>query len=143
MLKRSPDMPHAAIATDQGPQLVESQLIVVTGRTRAVRSNARLCLACGERRALFYYRGEVKADRDHNLCFECYRAEVNRLRSRRLAAAGWWAPLPAPDPPASRTVADRAGLMRELQVRRRQAQITARHALAEPELPPAAETLAS
>ncbi len=136
-------MPHAAIATDEGPQLAERQSIVVTGRVRAIRPAARLCLACGERRALFYYRGEVKADRDHNLCFECYRAEVNRLRACRLATAGLWAPLPGPEPSASRTVADRAGLMRELHARRRRAQITARHAMAEPEQLPGAETLAS
>jgi hypothetical protein len=136
-------MPHTANATNQGQQLAESASLVVTGRTRAIHPNARLCVECGERRALFYYRGEVKADRDHNLCFECYRAEVNRLRSRRLAAAGWWAPLPGPEPPASRTVADRAGLMHELHVRRRRAQITARHAVEDPEVQPAAEPLAS
>ena len=41
----------------------------------------RVCMACGERRPLFAYRGVVKADRHHNLCFECYRAEGNRLRA--------------------------------------------------------------
>jgi hypothetical protein len=54
------------------------------GRSTTARWRARLCLACGERRPLFFYRGVVKADRDHNLCFECFRAEVNRLRARRL-----------------------------------------------------------
>ena len=28
--------------------------------------------------------GEVRADRDHTLCFQCYRADINPTRSRRL-----------------------------------------------------------
>jgi hypothetical protein len=44
-----------------------------------------LCAACQERKARFRYRREVRADRDHTLCFECYRSEVNRTRARRLA----------------------------------------------------------
>jgi len=39
-----------------------------------------LCAACRERKARFRYRGEVRADRDHTLCFECYRAQRNRRR---------------------------------------------------------------
>ena len=39
-----------------------------------------LCAACRERKARFRYRGEVRADRDHTLCFECYRAQHNRQR---------------------------------------------------------------
>jgi len=44
-----------------------------------------LCAACQERKAKFRFRREVRADRDHTLCFECYRSEVNRTRARRLA----------------------------------------------------------
>jgi hypothetical protein len=43
-----------------------------------------LCAACQERKARFRYRGEVRADRDHTLCFACYRAELNRVRARRM-----------------------------------------------------------
>ena len=46
-----------------------------------------LCAACQERKARFRYRGEVRADRDHTLCFECFRGEVNRARARRLVDA--------------------------------------------------------
>lgn len=42
------------------------------------------CASCRARKALFRYRGEVRADRDHTLCFECYRAELNRARAKRL-----------------------------------------------------------
>ena len=41
----------------------------------------RTCQGCGNRRARFRYRGVVKADRDHTLCFECFRAERNRRRA--------------------------------------------------------------
>ena len=46
-----------------------------------------LCAMCQERKARFRYRGEVRADRDHTLCFKCYRGEVNRARARRLIDA--------------------------------------------------------
>lgn len=46
----------------------------------------RTCQGCGDRRARFRYRGVVKADRDHTLCFECYRSERERTRARLLAA---------------------------------------------------------
>jgi hypothetical protein len=45
-----------------------------------------VCVACHQHPARFRYRGAVRADRDHTLCFRCYRAEVNRQRARRLAA---------------------------------------------------------
>ena len=35
----------------------------------------KLCQGCHERKARFQYRGVVRAHRDHNLCFECYRSE--------------------------------------------------------------------
>jgi hypothetical protein len=44
----------------------------------------RLCQRCCDRKALFQHRGHVRADRDHSLCFECYRAERERMRARRL-----------------------------------------------------------
>jgi hypothetical protein len=55
----------------------------------------RRCQGCGARRALFRYRGVVKADRDHTLCFECFRAERNRRRSQLLAS------IPSPRPVVS------------------------------------------
>src|SRR5450759_4888193 len=54
------------------------------------------CATCRERKARFKYRGEVRADRDHTLCFECYRAAVNRARARRMTetAMPLWMPSP-------------------------------------------------
>ena len=111
-------------------------------RARTAGWGARLCLACGERRALFAHRGVVKADRDHNLCFECYRAEVNRLRARRLSAAPAAAAVATPRPQPSKAVADRAALLADIAARRRRAQIAARRALDAP-VPVCAAALAS
>lgn len=56
-------------------------------RHRRSKSSKGLCAACQARRARFKYRRVVRADRDHTLCFECYRREVNRARARRLTLA--------------------------------------------------------
>ena len=45
----------------------------------------RVCQSCHERKARFFYAGRVRADRDHTVCFECFRAERDRQRARRLA----------------------------------------------------------
>jgi len=45
----------------------------------------KLCQRCHERKARFQYRGIVRADRDHTLCFECYRSERERQRARSLS----------------------------------------------------------
>ena len=55
-------------------------------RHRRSKNFRSLCAACQERKAKFKYRRQVRADRDHTLCFECYRAEINRTRARRLQA---------------------------------------------------------
>jgi protein-arginine kinase activator protein McsA len=58
-----------------------------TERHSRSKSSRHLCAACQERKARFKYRRVVRADRDHTLCFACYRGEVNRARARRLAQA--------------------------------------------------------
>jgi hypothetical protein len=50
-------------------------------------SHAHICVACRERRSLFRYRGAVRADRDHTLCFRCYRALCDSMRARLVARA--------------------------------------------------------
>lgn len=54
-------------------------------RHRRSKLSRKLCASCQERKARFMYRRAVRADRDHTLCFECYRSEVNRSRARRLS----------------------------------------------------------
>jgi hypothetical protein len=75
--------------------------------------------------------------------FGCCRAEVNRLRVRRLDAAASGATLANLRPRPSRTVADRAALLAEIAIRRRRAQIAARHALEAPAPARVAVALAS
>ena len=40
----------------------------------------RFCAGCNERRARFRYRGKVKRDKDHTLCFACFRSQTDSLR---------------------------------------------------------------
>jgi hypothetical protein len=111
----------------QGPAI---DGLMTSWRPRTFRESGRLRMGCGRRRARFQYRGVVKADQSHALCFECYRAERNRLRVRVMIGGGWLAPLAAAAPSASKSIGDRAGLYMELAGRRRMALRMARHALA-------------
>ena len=52
----------------------------------------RACQSCQERKARFSYGGRVRADRDHTLCFECFRSERDRQRATRLADMSTLAP---------------------------------------------------
>jgi hypothetical protein len=63
-------------------------------RTAAVK---HVCRECESRRALFRYRGIVKWDRYHTLCFQCYRRHLDRQRAA-AAVAGKPAPLPRETP---------------------------------------------
>lgn len=58
-----------------------------------------VCRECECRRALFRYRGIVKWDRYHTLCFQCYRRHVDRLRAAGLCAGK---PSDRPSLPADR-----------------------------------------
>jgi hypothetical protein len=46
-----------------------------------LKSEKKLCASCRERRALFCYRGVVKADKRHVLCLKCHRARLDHLRA--------------------------------------------------------------
>ena len=50
------------------------------------------CQSCQERKARFSYGGRIRADRDHTLCFECFRSERDRQRATRLAEVSALAP---------------------------------------------------
>lgn len=50
------------------------------------RKSRQMCQRCRDRKARFRYRGEVRADRDHSLCFECYRSERNRQLADKLSS---------------------------------------------------------
>jgi hypothetical protein len=61
--------------------------MLTTSLKRRLVRNHHTCVRCFERRARFRYRRVVKADDDHSLCFQCYRALRNRLRSFRTEVA--------------------------------------------------------
>lgn len=44
----------------------------------------RSCQACHDRKARFRFRGKVRADRDHVLCFACFRAQRDRHRTQGI-----------------------------------------------------------
>jgi len=51
---------------------------VVAARFR--RTPRHTCRSCRARRARFRYRDAVRADREHDLCFRCFRALRDRMR---------------------------------------------------------------
>jgi hypothetical protein len=104
---------------------------VTCGRPRgSVRPEpAHVCQVCGERRSRFIMRGVAKADSSHTLCFECYRAVVNRARAQRLSVEPELKLMPSAKPVAARLRGNREAHYASLLTRRRQAQIAARHAL--------------
>ena len=48
------------------------------------KRQSRLCVECGRRPALFRYRGKVKRDTRHTLCFQCFYVLNDCWRARRL-----------------------------------------------------------
>lgn len=71
------------------------------------------CERCLDRKARFQYRGVVKADRQHTLCFACFRSERDRARSKTLSANPLTRP-PAPRPASPLSAAERAHRFRML-----------------------------
>jgi hypothetical protein len=82
-----------------------------------------LCAGCRAREARYGFRDEAhpEADRPRTLCFDCFRMEIGRRQAvAAQLARGWNAAqvrLPLED------------TLKELSLRRRRAQIAARHAL--------------
>ena len=46
----------------------------------ALRITKKNCKVCGQRRALFTYRGAVKFRKDHQLCSRCWHSLVDSTR---------------------------------------------------------------
>jgi len=77
--------------------------------TGTMKGSRHACQSCRTRKARFSYRGSVRSDRDHTLCFECYRNERERQRARRLAEVPAARPLRTPEfvPTVGNTLGDR------------------------------------
>lgn len=58
---------------------------------REVSENKRrkLCKRCARRKALFRHRNRIRFDPKHDLCFECFRRSMDRLRAARLRGFRW------------------------------------------------------
>ena len=52
---------------------------------RESKRTRHVCQSCRDRKARFRYQDSVRADRDHTLCFECYRRGRERQRATHLA----------------------------------------------------------
>ncbi len=95
------------------------------------RATPHLCVACHERPARFQYRGVVKADRTHTLCFRCYRSMMDSIRNVEPVGRVTWV-RSRPDAGPGRLmglVPVPADKYVHLARRRCRAQIAARHAL--------------
>ena len=117
-----------AIAWDDQP--------LSTGRHHAAPEPHRRCAVCHQRPARFQYRGVVKADRFHTLCFRCYRSAMDSIRNVEPVARLTRTPSvkrqgPARSAPGAVDLPDKYA---QLAIRRRRAQIAARHALAAAEI---------
>ncbi len=108
-------------------------------RTSIARRLARLCQACGERVAQYADPGEAQPDGAPTLCHVCYRAKGHAhphlkavpqpsQRAERPAEVQDKVELSGAHLQPSTHVADRDELYTNLSLRRRRAQIAARHA---------------
>ena len=86
---------------------------------------ARLCAACQEREARYGFRDSANDDptveRPRTLCFACFRMEIDRRRAAAEQLARGWN--------ATQAELPLAGKLEQVHLRRRRAQISARHAL--------------
>lgn len=89
---------------------------------RVAPQSGKPCAGCRSREARYGFRDQEGLSRPRTLCFECFRMEIDR-RQRVAAqlARGW---------NAEQVSLPLADTLRELDLRRRRAQIAARKALA-------------
>lgn len=82
-----------------------------------------LCAGCREKEARYGFRhdDDPAADRPRTLCFECFRVEIGRRQDVAARLARGWN--------ATQTDLPLAETLQQVDLRRRRAQIAARHAL--------------
>jgi hypothetical protein len=116
-------------------QVDDGQQLALYGRgrkrTRAVPRHDTplqppLCAGCRAREARYGFRDEAhpEADRPRALCFDCFRMEIGRRQAVAARLARGWN--------ASQVRLPLEDTLRALSLRRRRAQIAARHALEQP-----------
>jgi hypothetical protein len=113
-------------------QVDDGQQLALYGRTArragAVRRRdtplqSPLCAGCRAREARYGFRDEAhpEADRPRALCFDCFRMEIGRRQAVAARLARGWN--------ASQVRLPLEDTLKQLSLRRRRAQIAARHAL--------------
>jgi hypothetical protein len=95
------------------------QLACVGGRCDG--SAFRVCAGCRAKEARYGFVEDPGQERPRSLCFDCFRMELDRRqRAAAQLARGW---------NAEQERLPLAGTLEEVSLRRRRAQIAARHAL--------------
>ena len=92
--------------------------------SRAPRRGAPICAGCRTKEARYGFRDEDDdpiAARPRTLCFECFRVEISRRQAVAARLARGWN--------ATQAHLPLAATLDRLDLRRRRAQIAARHAL--------------
>jgi hypothetical protein len=86
-------------------------------------TSRKLCAGCRAREARYGFRDEAhpQADRPQTLCFDCFRMEIVRRQAVATQLARGWN--------ASQVRLPLEETLKELSLRRRRAQVAARHAL--------------
>ena len=113
-------------------QLADRQLALHEGWMAAVRARsahrsapaAPVCADCREKEARYGFRdehGDPAAERPRTLCFSCFRAELSRRQAVAAQLARGWN--------AEQVRLPLEETLQTLSLRRRRAQIAARHAL--------------
>jgi len=92
-----------------------------TGRTVRPRPALKLCAGCRAREARYGFQQDEGSERPNTLCFQCFRMEIDRRQRVAAQLARGWNAIQV-SLPLHET-------LRELDRRRRRAQIAARHAI--------------
>ena len=118
-------MAQALREVNDGQQLALYGRGVTRPRTvpRPDTARPQLCAGCRAREARYGFRDEAHplADRPQTLCFDCFRMEIARRQAVAAQLARGWN--------ASQVRLPLDDTLKELSLRRRRAQIAARHAL--------------
>ena len=105
---------------DAGTQLGLYQKLP-RARVLPPRPVTTLCAGCRAKEARYGFRDDEREERPRTLCFECFRMELDfRQRVSAQLSRGW---------NAEQARLPLADTLRELNTRRRRAQIAARHAI--------------
>ena len=90
---------------------------------RVGATHPRLCAGCRAREARYGFRDDAhpQMDRPQTLCFDCFRMEIARRQAVAAQLARGWN--------ASQVRLPLEETLKELSLRRRRAQIAARHAI--------------